>query len=134
MEKSIGQTLCILTATNMLETHKNLARRKKMRKGALRWLTATQQLLKSAARSNTKRSAFPVTQTSVIFHIRKGKTDFCIYIKGRRPEQSSQKNVHHTDLCHRSMTTLVFQWEIQSIPEMPSVVSHPHTSSLSLSH
>lgn len=100
MEKSIGQTFCILTATNMLETHKNLARRKKMIKGALRWLTATQQLLKSAARSNTKRSAFPVTQTSVIFHNRKGKTDFCIYIKGRRPEQSSQKNVHHTDLCH----------------------------------
>ena len=53
-----------------------------MREGALRWLTATQQLLKNAARSNIKRSAFPVTQTSVIFHIRKGKTDFCIHIKG----------------------------------------------------
>jgi len=41
MEKSIGQTLFMLTATNLLKTQKNLARRKKMRKGAVRWLIAT---------------------------------------------------------------------------------------------
>jgi len=47
--------------------------------------------------------------------------------------QLAEKRTSHRSVS-RPMTALVFQWDIQSIPEMPSVASPPRTSSQSLSH
>lgn len=41
-----------------------------------------------------------MTQASAISHIRRGKTDFCICIKGYMAKQLTKKNIHHADLTH----------------------------------